>query len=207
MNNDFKQLSHNIAAYRKQRGLTQEALAEQLGISFQAVSKWENEQSAPDIMFLPVLAEIFGVSIDALFGREKVPVAGLPWEDDDTLRGVVYQGHTLLTSYDDLKNFTFKVKGPALHVISYCNIECSEIQEGAEADCNIYCSGDISGGAAADCDLHCKGVQLRSVTAGCDITINGDISGGVQADGDITVTGEISGAVCCDGHVICYNKS
>lgn len=174
-------------------------------------------------MFLPVLAEIFGVSIDALFGREKVPVAGLPWEDDDTLRGVVYQGHTLLTSYDDLKNFTFKVKGPALHVISYCNIECSEIQEGAEADCNIYCSGDISGGATADCDLHCKGnisggatadCDLRcdgningSVTAGCDITINGDISGGVQADGDITVTGEISGAVCCDGHVICYNKS
>jgi len=53
-------LSERILALRKEKGLTQEALANQLGVSFQAVSKWENEQSCPDIALLPLLADIGG---------------------------------------------------------------------------------------------------------------------------------------------------
>ena len=49
-----------IAALRKQSGMTQEALAQRLGITNQAVSKWESDQCCPDIMQLPVLADIFG---------------------------------------------------------------------------------------------------------------------------------------------------
>ena len=63
-------LSERILALRKEKGLTQEALAGQLGVSFQAVSKWENGQSCPDIALLPLLAEIFEVPIDGLFGKE-----------------------------------------------------------------------------------------------------------------------------------------
>lgn len=64
---DYKQLSMNIARLRKAKGFTQDQLAEQLGVSAQAVSKWENGQSYPDISLLPKLAEIFEVSMDELF--------------------------------------------------------------------------------------------------------------------------------------------
>ena len=61
-------LGKRIAAHRKRLGLTQDKLAELLGVTAQAVSKWENDQSCPDITTLPKLAEIFGVSTDALLG-------------------------------------------------------------------------------------------------------------------------------------------
>lgn len=61
-------LGKRIATHRKALGLTQDALAEQLGITAQAVSKWENGQSCPDITMLPKLAEIFGCTTDALLG-------------------------------------------------------------------------------------------------------------------------------------------
>ncbi len=61
-------LGKRIAARRKLLGITQDRLAEQLGVTAQAVSKWENDQSCPDITMLPKLAEIFGISVDALLG-------------------------------------------------------------------------------------------------------------------------------------------
>lgn len=61
-------LGKRIIANRKRLGMTQDKLAEQLGVTAQAVSKWENDQSCPDISILPKLAEIFGISIDALLG-------------------------------------------------------------------------------------------------------------------------------------------
>ena len=63
-------LAENILKYRKRRGLTQEALAKEFGVTFQAVSKWETARSAPDIAFLPKMAELFECSIDELFSRE-----------------------------------------------------------------------------------------------------------------------------------------
>ena len=61
-------LGKRISGYRKKLGLTQDQLAERLGVTAQAVSKWENDQSCPDITTLPKLAEIFGTSTDILLG-------------------------------------------------------------------------------------------------------------------------------------------
>ena len=61
-------LGKRIISNRKRLGMTQDKLAEQLGVTAQAVSKWENDQSCPDISILPKLAEIFGISVDALLG-------------------------------------------------------------------------------------------------------------------------------------------
>lgn len=63
-------LGKRIAENRKRLKLTQDQLAEKLGITAQAVSKWENDQSCPDITMLPRLAEIFGITTDALLGCE-----------------------------------------------------------------------------------------------------------------------------------------
>ena len=67
-------LGKRIMQYRKNKGLTQDKLAEALGVTPQAVSKWENDQSCPDISTLPKLAEIFGITTDELLGHESQKV-------------------------------------------------------------------------------------------------------------------------------------
>ena len=67
-------LGKRISALRREKGLKQDDLAETLGVSPQAVSKWENDMTCPDITLLPQLAKVLGVSVDALLsGEEKEP--------------------------------------------------------------------------------------------------------------------------------------
>ncbi len=67
-NEQIDTLGKRIAAKRKQHNLTQEEFSELLGVTAQAVSKWENDASCPDIMLLPKISEILEVSIDELMG-------------------------------------------------------------------------------------------------------------------------------------------
>ena len=64
-------IGKNIAELRKSSGMTQEQLAELLGVSPQSVSKWENEVTMPDIMLLPVIAGCFDITVDELYGAGK----------------------------------------------------------------------------------------------------------------------------------------
>lgn len=75
----MNQLGKRIATLRKQRGITQETLAEALGVSPQAVSKWETDNSCPDISLLPKLASELGVTVDALLS-DDMPVQLVPKE-------------------------------------------------------------------------------------------------------------------------------
>ncbi len=63
--------SENVKRFRKKRDLTQEALADFLGVSFQTISKWERGESYPDIELLPTIADFFSVSTDTLLGVDK----------------------------------------------------------------------------------------------------------------------------------------
>lgn len=65
-------LGKRIAMLRRQKGLKQDTLAEVLGVSPQAVSKWENDQTCPDISLLPKLAELLEVSVDELLSGKKM---------------------------------------------------------------------------------------------------------------------------------------
>lgn len=62
-----------IAALRKEKGMTQVELAEKLGVTDKAVSKWERDLSCPDIHSIPKLAEVLGVTVDVLMGTEASP--------------------------------------------------------------------------------------------------------------------------------------
>jgi len=62
-------LSETIYRLRRKRGLSQEQLAEQLGVSRQAVSKWESGQSVPELDKLQALSRCFGVTLDQLMGE------------------------------------------------------------------------------------------------------------------------------------------
>lgn len=66
-------ITQNIASLRKQKGYTQEELGEKLGVSNQAVSRWELGQTYPDILLLPQIAALFGVTLDALFADNTIP--------------------------------------------------------------------------------------------------------------------------------------
>ena len=65
-------LPENLKKYRIKKNLTQEELAEYLGITAQSVSKWERGESYPDITFLPALANIFETSVDLLIGMDAI---------------------------------------------------------------------------------------------------------------------------------------
>ena len=64
-------LGKRIAALRHEKELKQDELAEKLGVSPQAVSKWENDQTCPDISLLPLLAKTLGVSVDELLSGKQ----------------------------------------------------------------------------------------------------------------------------------------
>lgn len=71
-----------IAEARKRKGLTQDQLAEAMGVSPQAVSKWENDISCPDITLLPQLADYFGISVDDLLRGASAPEAQIVPEEE-----------------------------------------------------------------------------------------------------------------------------
>lgn len=74
-------LGKRIATLRKEKGIKQEELAQMLDISAQAVSKWENDLTCPDINALPKLAQILGVSVDELLsGKQEPAVVIVPKE-------------------------------------------------------------------------------------------------------------------------------
>lgn len=84
-----------IATLRKEKGMTQLELAEKMGVTDKAVSKWERGLSFPDVSSLPKLAEIFDMSIDELMqvkAESKDTAKNEKWEE---LRTVVFKGVAL----------------------------------------------------------------------------------------------------------------
>ena len=84
-------IGKRIGLLRKEKGLTQEELASHMGVSPQAVSKWENDQTCPDISALPKLARLLGVSVDELLeGKKELPaVRVLPPEERKDLKDMM----------------------------------------------------------------------------------------------------------------------
>lgn len=80
--------ANRLLQYRKQHGLSQEALAEKIGVSRQAISKWERAEASPDTDNLILLADIYGVSLDELLkgenNTEKTAASTKPEPDSDT---------------------------------------------------------------------------------------------------------------------------
>ncbi len=208
-----------IAQKRKTLGLTQEALAQKLGVSNQAVSKWEADQCCPDIMLLPALADTFGISIDELFGREPTSareplpapasvarVDGLPWPDDGDLRAVCYVGHRLVDHVEIGKEARphvsiFGIQGGREQL---AQLRFSGSVRDIRSDFGVVVEqGEISGSVYAGDGAEIQGSVGGDVTAGDGVRC-GDVSGNVQA-GDGVQCGDVLGHVAAGDGVTCGN--
>ena len=84
-------IGNRIAKYRKEKGFTQEGLAEKLGVSSQAVSKWENDISCPDIGLLPPLCKLLGITTDELLTGNSTAVRMLPERERKPLEELTFR--------------------------------------------------------------------------------------------------------------------
>ena len=177
-------IGENIRALRLQKGLTQEQVAQTLGVTYQAVSKWETGANTPDIALLPALAELFGVTIDALFSRDGLPELALPREDDDIIRIVQLRGRQVLKvtprmSPDD----------PPIEIAFPRN--CNERTQ--------YFKVEVYGHVIADGSINGDVVYHQSIECG-------EINGNVRTQGNVTASSiNTFGPVVCSGIYDCYN--
>ena len=211
-----------ILRRRKEKGLTQEALANKLGVSNQAVSKWEGDVCCPDLQLLPLLADTLELSLDELFGRESMAKTAqkagadsqilsvaveLPWEDDDAIHAVLFQGHRLLQpkqgslfrhdKYDEIrKTVELHFSGTAQDIYSDFSVVCTDstISGSVKAGDGVTCT-DVGGDVTAGDDVTCGNV-------GGDVSANdsvrcGEVRGNVRPSDSVTC-GDISGSVSAE---------
>lgn len=96
-------IGNRIAKFRKAKGFTQEELASRLDVSSQAVSKWENDQSCPDISLLPQLSKILGVTVDELLTGSNDEVKLLPVSERKSLDELTLRVYVLSSDGDKVK--------------------------------------------------------------------------------------------------------
>ena len=195
---DNLKLNDTICFHRKKQGLTQEELAQRLGVTNQSVSKWESAQCCPDISLIPKLADIFEISIDELFGREPSvnDICGqFPLRDDDIFRVVVARGKKVML-VDDIGK-TIDITFP-----KNCN-ETTRQYFKVEVFGNISCDSNINGDVIGHGMIECN--QINGDIKNCegDIECQGDINGSANANGSISCGKSISGGVQCGNSVAC----
>lgn len=215
--------SNNLKQFRKQKQLSQEQLAEQLGITTQAVSKWECGLSYPDIDLLPQLADLFCVSIDTLLrgnpdgatpnddppnqarsprdaADNHIPFPQPDLPDDDVLRIVQYRGKTLLRkdTYDPNIRIPLSVncdnQTKSFRKKVFISVKTSDTPS---VPIEIWGSadifGDLEGSASVGTSLNCAGDIHGNVNACTCVTCSGDINGSANAGQNISCSGDING--------------
>lgn len=218
--------SENLKRYRKEAGISQEELAAHMGITAQAVSKWECGLSYPDITLIIPLSELFGITADELLrgigtaketgksealsepAKEAEPVSADSLEnnhilkDDDTLRVVQCLGRRILSADEINTGVCIDLTLPKTEIPYNIDIMGSVTIDGSFTG-NINAGGDVTcdcvnGDIKAGCDVTCDGVN-GNVTAGCDVTCD-EVGGNVAAGCDVTCD-EVHGRVTAGGSV------
>lgn len=123
-------IGSRISNRRKELGMTQEDLASKLGVSAQAVSKWENDASCPDISLLPQLVKVLNITTDELLTGKTSKVRVLPEDKRKSLDELTLRIHVISAEGDKVK----------------VNLPMSLVKIGLEMGINIapnYCNGKL----------------------------------------------------------------
>lgn len=222
-------LGNRISYHRKKLGLTQEALAKQLDVTNQAVSKWEADLCCPDVMLLPKIADIFGITVDELFGRER-QAEPEPEQAEAGKKAPKKQGFTIdfgslfgtkiHLGYQDVKvtdgSLPWDDDG-VLRAVVFVGRTLMAHHAGAkdftftyegpaldvDSAFSIVC-GDIAGNADAGTSITCRNVG-GDADAGSYVEC-GDIGGDVDA-GSYVHCGDVHGSVDAGSYVQCGDVS
>lgn len=201
--------SENIKRYRKEAGLSQEELASRMGLTPQAISKWECGLSYPDVTLLLPLAELFGITADEML---RGVGSAVPVEKEADVE--VKQTETIST--DDLENNDILQDDGVLRVVQCLGRRILRVHEldtdlsvnmtlpEIEAPYNVRVMGnatvngdlvgDLKAGGVVNCDavtgnvhagadVNCDGIA-GNVTAGCDVNCD-EVGGNVTAGCDV----------------------
>lgn len=123
-------IGQRIAKLRKQHGMSQENLAEKIGVSSQAVSKWENDASCPDISLLPQLAKLLGVTVDELLTGNSNEVKLLPAEQRKSLDELTLRIRILSSDGDKVR---VNLPMPLVKIGLEMGVDMSATMGGADA--------------------------------------------------------------------------
>ena len=177
-------IGNNIKLLRQQKNLTQDQVAAKLGVSYQAVSKWENDANTPDIALLPAIAELFGVTIDALFSDSIMDYSDIHhfMKDDDVIRIVQMRGTKVLKV-----SSAFSPDEPPIE-IAFPH-DCNERTQ--------YFKVEVYGHIISDSSINGDVVCHQNIQSN---TINGD----VKSNGNIEVKEVNAQKVVCNNITDCY---
>lgn len=174
----------NIKRLRQRHNLTQDQVAEKLCVSYQAVSKWENNINAPDISLLPEIANLFDVSIDTLFSDHP--------EEDSDLRSVMKDDGVIRVVQIRNKKI--------LRISPVVSQNMPSIEIAFPHDCNNstqYFKVEVWGHVIADGSINGDVVCHQTIKSG-------EINGDVKSEGDIKVSELNADKVICQSITDCY---
>ena len=211
-------LGNKIAQCRKSLNITQDALAQQLGVTNQAVSKWESGQCCPDVTLLPKIADIFGISVDALFGREVTPAVEPTSEEKKSGFEKIF-GISLGDLHAKANQQKWNPPTPVwpddqtLRIVAYIGHKLLKTSEdldkltfqyegpvlNIDSQISVIC-GDVAGDVDAGRDASCGNV-LGHVDAGRNVSC-GNVEGNVDAGAGVSC-GNVAGSVDAGTHVGC----
>lgn len=186
-------IGEKIKNARKEKFMSQEALAEKLGVSIQAVSKWECGLNYPDILNLPQIADYLNISLDELLrdnfdGEREVISQELP--DDGKLRILAAVGQKVILQAD--KEETINISELTIHL---SDVSLGEKQIELHVVGNAEIMGTVDGSVTAGNNVHVDGNVDGSITAGNNVTVNGNVDGSATAGNNVSVNGSVDGSV------------
>ena len=216
--------SENFKRYRREAGINQDELASRMGVTPQAVSKWECGLSMPDVTLLIPLAELFGITVDELLRgdgtAERVEVETTttnaenhPCElcdesdllkDDDTVRIVMCLGKRILRAEEATKREPILIKIEKVKTKDENSIFHRLFEKDGKVELSVYgnceIDGDVNGPLQAGGYVNCGEVN-GNVDAGGGVSC-GEVNGNVNAGGGVSCS-EVNGNVDAKGHVTC----
>ena len=168
-------MGERIKQKRKDLNLTQEELAEKMGVSYQAVSKWENDASMPDTAIFPALAHVLGVSLDYLFtGKgEETAEKRVEWGN---LTGIITKdihGDVGKITGDVQADIFGNVNGDIVGTVNniFGNVEGSILGE-VRGDITGYVSGNLFGIVHGSVKLGVRGKRVFGTVIGDGINVD-----------------------------------
>lgn len=224
-------LGARIGQYRRKLGLTQEGLAQRMEVTNQAVSKWESDQSCPDISLLPKLADLFGITMDELFGREipvreepqglpepepveepvfeEIPQYEEPWQKSKTLFEKLFRttvekvNQAVEKAEQELKNADLRTEN--------VNVQQVALPDGVEVDWEddetlrvaLFIGKRLVMGHPARRKIQfCyEGTQPLNIHSECNVSCD-SVAGNVSAGGDISCD-NVGGDASAGGDISC----